>query len=131
MRVHIALANRQALGTHNGMVHILTYEGSKVNSSRPHGASITCLRLDEENDFVATSSVEGQLSEAFRYRIKLTLRSGSHPFFDEYREVRIRLQTTHARCRSRAWVQQKRKPEVRMWRNGWKLDHARERVAGI
>jgi len=43
------------------MVHILTYEGSKVNSSRPHGASITCLRLDEENDFVATASVEGEL----------------------------------------------------------------------
>jgi hypothetical protein len=57
----MALADYQALGTHNGMVHILTYEGSKVNSSRPHGASITCLRLDEENDFVATSSVEGQL----------------------------------------------------------------------
>jgi len=52
-------AEVQALGTHNGMVHILTYEGSKVNSSRPHGAGITCLRLDEENDFVATSSVEG------------------------------------------------------------------------
>jgi malate synthase len=57
----VASAEVQALGTHNGMVHILTYEGSKVNSSRPHGASITCLRLDEENDFVATSSVEGQL----------------------------------------------------------------------
>lgn len=43
------------------MVHILTYEGAKVNSSRPHGASVTCLRLDEENDFVATASVEGEL----------------------------------------------------------------------
>jgi hypothetical protein len=42
------------------MVHILTYEGSKVNSSRPHGASITSLRLDEDNDFVATASVEGE-----------------------------------------------------------------------
>lgn len=52
----------QAIGTHHGMVHILTYEGSKVNSSRPHSASITSLRLDEENEFVATASVEGEYS---------------------------------------------------------------------
>jgi len=87
----VGLADQQALGTHNGMVHILTYEGSKVNSSRPHGASITCVRLDEENDFVATSSVEGQLPTITLLRVKLTLRSGSNPFFDKYRKVRIRL----------------------------------------
>lgn len=87
----VGLANDQALGTHNGMVHILTYEGSKVNSSRPHGASITCLRLDEENDFVATSSVEGQLPTTNRIRVKLTPRSGSYPFIDKYGKVRIRL----------------------------------------
>jgi len=73
------------------MVHILTYEGSKVNSSRPHGASITCLRLDEENDFVATSSVEGQLPTTNLVPLKLTLRSGSYPFFNKYGKVRIRL----------------------------------------
>ena len=49
------------MGTHNGMVHVLSYEGSKVNSFRPHAASITCLRMDEENDFVATASFEGEL----------------------------------------------------------------------
>lgn len=43
------------------MVHLLTYEGSQINSFRLHTASITCLRLDEDNDFVATSSVEGEL----------------------------------------------------------------------
>lgn len=42
------------------MVHILSYEGAKVNSFRPHAGSITCLRLDEENDFVATASFEGE-----------------------------------------------------------------------
>lgn len=42
-----------------GMVHVLSYEGAKVNSFRPHAANITQLRLDEENDFVATASVEG------------------------------------------------------------------------
>jgi hypothetical protein len=84
-------ADYQALGTHNGMVHILTYEGSKVNSSRPHGASITCLRLDEENDFVATSSVEGQLPTTKPLRAKLTPRSSSNSFSDKYGKVRIRL----------------------------------------
>jgi hypothetical protein len=41
------------------MVHILTYEGSKINSYRPHGASITDIKIDEESDFVATASMEG------------------------------------------------------------------------
>lgn len=49
-----------AVGTHNGMVHVLSYEGAKVNSYRPHAASVTCLKMDEENDFVATASVEGE-----------------------------------------------------------------------
>jgi len=49
----------QALGTDNGMVHLLTYEGSKVNSFRPHTASVTCLRLDEDNEFVGTASFDG------------------------------------------------------------------------
>ena len=42
------------------MVHVLSYEGAKVNSYRPHAASVTSLRMDEDNDFVATSSVEGE-----------------------------------------------------------------------
>lgn len=42
-----------------GMVHVLTYDGAKVNSFRPHAANVTALRLDEENDFVATASMEG------------------------------------------------------------------------
>lgn len=50
----------QAIGTHNGMVHILSYEGAKVNSYRPHANAITCLRIDEENDYVATTSMEGE-----------------------------------------------------------------------
>lgn len=44
------------------MVHILSYEGVKINSFRPHAASVTCLRMDESDDFVATSSVEGRPS---------------------------------------------------------------------
>jgi hypothetical protein len=46
------------------MVHVLSYEGAKVNSYRPHAATITCLRMDEENDYVATTSMEGELRYA-------------------------------------------------------------------
>lgn len=44
-----------------GMVHVLSYEGAKINSFRPHAANVTSLCLDEENDFVATASMEGEL----------------------------------------------------------------------
>ncbi|ORX39372.1 hypothetical protein BD324DRAFT_619424 [Kockovaella imperatae] len=50
-----------AIGTENGMVQVLTHEGSKVKSYRPHAARITCLRIDEEDEFIATSSFEGRV----------------------------------------------------------------------
>lgn len=49
-----------ALGTHNGMVHILTYEGTRVKSFRPHGASVVDIKICEDEEFVATASVEGE-----------------------------------------------------------------------
>ncbi len=51
----------QAIGTMMGMVHVLSYEGAKINSFRPHAANVTSICLDEENDFVATASMEGEL----------------------------------------------------------------------
>ena len=53
------LTGTQVIGTVNGMVHVLTYDGAKVKSYRPHAGSITCLKIDEENDFIATASFEG------------------------------------------------------------------------
>ncbi|KAL1412380.1 Vacuolar protein sorting-associated protein 41 [Vanrija albida] len=50
-----------AIGTQMGMVHVLSYGGAKVNSFRPHAANVTALRLDEDNDFVATASMEGRV----------------------------------------------------------------------
>jgi hypothetical protein len=41
------------------MVHMLSYEGSKIGSFRPHAASINDIKIDEDGDFVATASVEG------------------------------------------------------------------------
>ena len=43
------------------MVHVLSYTGDKINSYRPHGANITDIKLDEEGDFIATSSFEGRV----------------------------------------------------------------------
>lgn len=51
------------------MVHLLTYEGAKINSFRLHTASITCLRLDEDNDFVASASVEGEFFLSMHFDI--------------------------------------------------------------
>lgn len=56
----LVVLTAKAIGTHVGMVHVMTYEGAKVNSFRPHAASVTCLTMDEDNDFVATASVEGK-----------------------------------------------------------------------
>lgn len=50
------------MGTHNGMVHILSYEGQKISSYRPHAASINDIKIDDDSEFVATASVEGALS---------------------------------------------------------------------
>lgn len=47
------------MGTQHGMVHILSYEGAKISSYRPHSANITDIRIDEDNEFVATASFEG------------------------------------------------------------------------
>jgi hypothetical protein len=47
------------LGTHNGMVHVLTYEGTRVKSFRPHAASVLDIKICEDDEFVATASVEG------------------------------------------------------------------------
>ncbi len=41
------------------MVHMLSYDGSKIGSYRPHTATINDIEIDEDGDFVATASVEG------------------------------------------------------------------------
>ncbi|WVQ84653.1 hypothetical protein IAT38_006808 [Cryptococcus sp. DSM 104549] len=87
-----------ALGTHNGMVHVLSYEGAQVNSFRPHAASVTCLRMDENNDFVATSSVEGRV-------VIHSLTSTESYAFDYKRPMRaIALEPGFAKNKSRAFV---------------------------
>ncbi|KIR53471.1 vacuolar protein sorting 41 [Cryptococcus gattii Ru294] len=87
-----------ALGTHNGMVHTLSYEGVKINSFRPHAASVTCLRMDESDDFVATSSVEGRV-------VIHSLSTPESYAFDYKRPMRaVALEPDFAKKKSRAFV---------------------------
>jgi vacuolar protein sorting-associated protein 41 len=51
---------RKAMGTHNGIVHVFDFTGTRVKSYRPHAASILDLSMDATGDFVATASVDGQ-----------------------------------------------------------------------
>ncbi|OWT37452.1 vacuolar protein sorting 41 [Cryptococcus neoformans Bt1] len=95
----ISVSSRSvALGTHNGMVHILSYEGVKINSFRPHAASVTCLRMDESDDFVATSSVEGRV-------VIHSLSTPESYAFDYKRPMRaVALEPDFAKKKSRAFV---------------------------
>ncbi|KAH7343609.1 vacuolar assembling protein VPS41 [Rhizoctonia solani] len=49
------------LGTHNGIVHILDFNGTRQKSYRPHTATITDMSIDTTGDFVATASIDGQV----------------------------------------------------------------------
>ncbi|WVO14232.1 hypothetical protein L204_101864 [Cryptococcus depauperatus] len=87
-----------ALGTHNGMVHVLSYEGTQVNVFRPHAASVTCLRIDETNDFVITSSVEGRV-------VIHSLTTPESYAFDYKRPMKaIAIEPDFAKKKSRAFV---------------------------
>ncbi|WWC91761.1 uncharacterized protein L201_006708 [Kwoniella dendrophila CBS 6074] len=102
-----------ALGTHNGMVHVLTYEGAKVNSFRPHAASVTCLKMDEENDFVATASVEGRV-------VIHSLTSTESYAFDYKRPMRaIALEPGFAKKNTRAFVCGGMAGNLIMQEKGW------------
>jgi hypothetical protein len=47
------------------MVHILTYEGTRVKSFRPHAASVLDIKICDDEEFVATASVEGEFCGVF------------------------------------------------------------------
>ncbi|KAK4685521.1 vacuolar protein sorting-associated protein 41, partial [Tremellales sp. Uapishka_1] len=102
-----------ALGTQMGMVHVLTYEGSKVNSFRPHSANVTCLRLDEENEYVATSSMEGRV-------VIHSLTSTENYAFDYKRPMRaIALEPGFAKKTTKAFVCGGQAGNLIMQEKGW------------
>jgi hypothetical protein len=118
------------------MVHILTYEGSKVNSYRPHGASITDIKIDEESDFVATASMEGEHwvrlctchgpTDVLEYPSetgRVVIRSSTSPeiyAFDQKRPVRaIALEPNFAKKSTTAFVCGGLAGTLVMYEKGW------------
>ncbi|KAG8920361.1 Vacuolar protein sorting-associated protein 41, partial [Tulasnella sp. 408] len=49
-----------ALGTHNGVTHVMDFAGNRVKSYRSHRASINDIRIDASSEFIATASMDGQ-----------------------------------------------------------------------
>ncbi|TFK69442.1 vacuolar assembling protein VPS41 [Pluteus cervinus] len=79
----ITIANSlMALGTHSGIVHILDLTGKRIKSYKPHLASVTDIGLDVTGDFVATSSMDGQVvihslstPEAYAFDVKRPMKT--------------------------------------------------------
>ncbi|THV02760.1 vacuolar protein sorting-associated protein 41 [Dendrothele bispora CBS 962.96] len=50
-----------ALGTHAGVVHLVDLSGTRIKSYKRHMASISDICVDETSEFIATSSIDGQV----------------------------------------------------------------------
>ena len=75
----------QVIGTHSGIVHVLDYLGNRIQSYRPHSASINDICIDTTSDFVGTASVDGMLRLVCRVledagANRASPRTGCHPF---------------------------------------------------
>ena len=57
---HALLGSVQAVGTHAGMVHVLSYTGQKLSSYRAHTASVMAICIsDDGSEFIGTASFDG------------------------------------------------------------------------
>ncbi|CUA69567.1 Vacuolar protein sorting-associated protein 41 homolog [Solanum lycopersicum] [Rhizoctonia solani] len=82
LSVVITNLDGQLLGTHNGIVHILDFNGMRQRSYRPHTATITDMSVDTTGDFVATASIDGQVvihslstPESYVFNLKRPMRT--------------------------------------------------------
>ncbi|ORY90935.1 hypothetical protein BCR35DRAFT_275010 [Leucosporidium creatinivorum] len=71
-----------ALGTHNGAIFILDFQGNIVKRFRPHAAMINDLSIDGASEFVASASMDGKVaiqsltnaSEAYIFDLRRPMR---------------------------------------------------------
>lgn len=49
------------MGTHNGAIFILDFDGNVIKRFRPHLATINDLSIDTSSEFVASASMDGAL----------------------------------------------------------------------
>ncbi|KAH7909052.1 hypothetical protein BJ138DRAFT_1090147 [Hygrophoropsis aurantiaca] len=50
-----------ALGTHSGLIHIITLDGRRLKSFKPHQATVTALTLTANASHVASASLDGHV----------------------------------------------------------------------
>lgn len=48
------------LGTHNGAIFVLNFEGKILKRVRPHAAMVNDLSIDDGSDFVGSASMDGK-----------------------------------------------------------------------
>ncbi|KAG8903108.1 Vacuolar protein sorting-associated protein 41 [Tulasnella sp. 403] len=102
-----------ALGTHNGVTHIMDLQGNRIKSYRNHTASVNDIRIDANSEFVATASMDGQA--------RIVSVSGTEAyFFDDKRPLRaIALEPQFAKRSTRAFVCGGLGGTLTMHENGW------------
>ncbi|TFY77062.1 hypothetical protein EWM64_g6951 [Hericium alpestre] len=110
----LAISNKLlALGTHNGIVHILDLTGKRVKSFKPHTASITDICFDSTADFVGTASLDGQV-------VIYSLSTPENYVFNMKRPVRtVSLEPQFAKKSSRAFVCGGMAGSLVMHEKGW------------
>ncbi|KAG9317886.1 vacuolar protein sorting-associated protein 41 [Chiua virens] len=87
-----------ALGTHGGIVHVLSLAGERIKSFKPHQASVSDIEMDSTADFVATASIDGQV-------VVHSLSTPESYVFDMKRPIRtVALEPHFAKRTSRAFV---------------------------
>ncbi|KAG1877406.1 hypothetical protein F4604DRAFT_1757258 [Suillus subluteus] len=90
--------NLLALGTHNGIVHIVDLTGKRIKSYKPHQASVSDTEFDSTADFVATASIDGQV-------VIQSLSTNESYMFDMKRPIRtVALEPNFAKKSTRSFV---------------------------
>ncbi|KAG1870933.1 vacuolar assembling protein VPS41 [Suillus tomentosus] len=95
----LAVSNKLlALGTHNGIVHIVDLTGKRIKSYKPHQASVSDAEFDSTADFVATASIDGQV-------VIQSLSTHESYMFDMKRPIRtVALEPNFAKKSTRSFV---------------------------
>ncbi|KAG6848459.1 hypothetical protein H0H93_016808, partial [Arthromyces matolae] len=102
-----------ALGTHGGIVHILDLSGKRIKSFKPHLASVIDIAMDETGDFVATASMDGQVSVR-------SLSTTEKSSFDLKRPMRsIALEPNFAKRTTRSFVCGGLAGNLILYEKGW------------
>ncbi|KDQ15510.1 hypothetical protein BOTBODRAFT_31824 [Botryobasidium botryosum FD-172 SS1] len=110
-----------ALGTHVGMVHVLDFQGNKIQSYRPHAATVNAIDVDATGDFVATASVDGKV-------IIHSLTTPEMYGFDFRRPMRcVALEPSFAKRSTRAFVCGGMSGKLVMHEKGW-LGHRESEI---